>query len=129
MPRASLVVVLCVVFASTVAAGQNLCPLGVASDKLICVIPQLFGANGLQVANGNHQGHFEGSFLDSSFRPLSSDIARQAALVPLASPSSGITFAWDASANVFIASTDSFGPVLSDRAETIGRHRLFLAFD
>lgn len=129
MPRASLVFVLCAVFASTVAAGQNLCPLGVASDKLICVIPQLFGANGLQVANGNHQGHFEASFLESSFRPLSSDIARQAALVPLASPSSGITFAWDPSANVFIASTDSFGPVLSDRAETIGRHRLFLAFD
>jgi len=81
------------------------------------------------VADPAHQGHFEASFLDSSFGPLSSDIARQAALVPLASPSSGITFAWDASANIFIASTDSFGPVLSDRAETIGRHRLFLAFD
>jgi opacity protein-like surface antigen len=121
--------VLCLVFTSAVAAGQNLCPLGVASDKLICVIPQLFGVNGLQVANGAHQGHFQASFLDSSFAPLSSSIARQSALVPLASPSSGITFAWDASAKVFTASTDSFGPVLSDRAETLGRHRLFLAFD
>jgi hypothetical protein len=60
---------------------------------------------------------------------LDSAVARQAALLPLASPSSGITFSWDSAAKVFITSTDSFGPVLSDRPETIGKYRVFIAFD
>src|SRR5260370_17771785 len=131
MSRPSLLIILlCSVslFCAT-ASAQDLCPVGTASDKLVCVIPQVFGVNGLQVANGNHQVHFEASFLSSSFRPLDSAVARQVALLPLASPSSGITFAWDAAAKVFIPSTDSFGPVLSDRAETIGKYRVFVAFD
>jgi hypothetical protein len=131
MSRVSLLAAIsfCVVPLCGALNAQDLCPTGIASDKLVCVIPQVFGKNGIQVANGTHQGHFEPSFLSSSFRPLDSAVARQAALLPLASPSSGITFTWDAVARVYIPSTDSFGSVLSDRAETIGKYRVFLAFD
>lgn len=108
--------------------AQDVCPTGVASDKLVCVIPQVFGINGIQVANRTHQGHFEASFLSSSFRPLDAAIARQVALLPLASPSSGITFSWDPAAKAFIPSTESLGPILNDRAETIGKYKVFLGF-
>jgi hypothetical protein len=117
-------VVFFVVLSCATAAAQNLCPAGVASDKLICVIPQAFGPNGLQL-----QGSFQNSFVGSSLKPLTSAIARQAVLLPLASPSSGITFIWDPVAKVPVPSPGSFGPILSDRAETIGKYKLFVSFD
>lgn len=124
-----LIGLFCLCLISVLSSGQNLCPTGTASDKLVCVIPQAFGKDGIQVANGNHQGHFEESFISSSFAPLDSAIARQAALLPLASPSSGFTFSWDSAAKVFVSTTDSFGPVLSERAETIGKYKVFIGFD
>jgi hypothetical protein len=74
-------------------------------------------------------GPFQNSFLGSSLRPLNSAIARQAVFLPLASPSSGITFTWDSAAKVPVASAGSLGPVLGERAETIGKYKLFVSFD
>ncbi len=39
----------CVISICATADAQDLCPTGVASDKLVCVIPQVFGINGIQV--------------------------------------------------------------------------------
>jgi len=118
----------CVVLTSTTANAQDLCPNGTRSDKLVCLIPQVYGINGLDATNPTASGQFSANFLADSLRPLESSIARQSALLPLASPSSGITFSWDAAAKVFSSSTDSFGPILGERAETIGRYRVFLGF-
>src|SRR5947199_673513 len=64
------------------------------SNKLVCMIPGVYGASGLQLtsANQQHQGHFENSFVSSTATPLSSAIGTQSSLLPLASPSSGLTF-------------------------------------
>ena len=51
---------------------------------------------------------------------LSTAIATQLATLPIISPASGFTFTYDASAGVYVRSTTSFGPVYSERAETIG---------
>ncbi|MGH9775273.1 MAG: transporter [Candidatus Acidiferrales bacterium] len=49
--------------------------------------------------------------------------------LPIASPSSGITFVYDASLKTFVAATEeSLGPILGERAATIGRHKFFFAF-
>src|SRR5882672_123450 len=128
MPRTSLVVVLCVVFASTVAAGQNLCPTGAAGSRLLCLIPATF-ENGLVLQVGAHQGHFGAeSFLSSSLTPLNSAVGSQSALLRIPSPASVITFTWDSAAKVFTPSEESLGPVLGERSSTIGRHRLFVGF-
>lgn len=119
----------CLVLTCSIAVAQNLCPPGVKSDKLVCLIPQVFGSNGLQVANPDATGEFQVNFLSTSLQPLTSAIARQAALLPLASPSSGITFSWDPAAKVFIPSIGSLGPILGDRADTIGKYQVALAFD
>ncbi len=119
----------CAFLTCATASAQDLCPVGTPSDKLVCVIPGVFGVNGLSgaLAVSGHQGHFQNSFL-RSLTPLNSTVASQSSLVPLASPSSGITFAWDPAAKVFTQSTDSFGPILGERAETIGKYRVFLGF-
>src|SRR5262249_50799145 len=105
------------------------CPIGVPSDKLICLIPQVYGVNGLPIKTSGPgiTPHFQ-NVLPDSLRPLNSAIARESAVLPLASPSSGISFSWDSTANVFVPSTDSFGPILGDRAETVGRSKAFLGF-
>jgi len=120
----------CVIFISARTNAQNLCPAGKPSDKLVCVIPQVYGPSGLAnggalAAVGDHQGHFEDSFLNS-LTPLNSEVGSQSSLLPLASPSSGITFAWNPITKAFAASTDDLGPILGERAETIGRYKLFL---
>jgi Putative MetA-pathway of phenol degradation len=113
---------------SGVAFAQSLCPTGIKSDKLICLIPQVFGTNGLVLPNVGGS-HFQNTFLTSNLTALESAIGREAAILPLASPSSGFTFSWNNAAKIFVSSTDSYGPILGDRAETIGRHKLFVGSD
>ncbi len=48
--------------------------------------------------------------------------------MPLPSPASGFTYEFDSTTGTFVRSTRSFGPILSDRAETIGRGRLAFGF-
>jgi hypothetical protein len=129
MLRPSLLTALfCVLLTCATASAQGLCPVGTASDKLVCLIPGVYGPNGLALDANGHQGHFEESFLVDRLTPLDSAVGSQSSRLPLASPSAGITFTWNPTAKVFTTSTDSFGPVLGERAETIGRYRLFLGF-
>ena len=132
MFRVSLVVAFCVVLGSTLATGQGLCPTGTITNKLVCLIPQVYGPNGLPVQLTNAAGapvnNVFQNVLPNSLNPLNSAIARESAVLPLASPSSGITFAWDSAAKVFVGSTDGYGPILGERAETIGKYKVFLGF-
>jgi hypothetical protein len=120
------------------ASAQVICPLnGTLSTKLVCAVPQVFGSWGLNAGNpasesvlltNGHQGHFGNSFLQS-IGPLDEAVGVQVSQLPLASPSSGITFIYDPSLKTFSPSTDeSLGPILGERASTIGRHKLFVGF-
>jgi hypothetical protein len=130
--RAVLAVFFGLLFSGVIASAQG--PCSQASSKLACVIPQEYGADqpfkfsstGVFAANG-HEGHFDDSIFNS-LRPLTADIGRQANLLPLASPSSGFVLTYDPSLKTFVTSTDSLGPVLGERAETVGRHLLFIGF-
>src|SRR5215475_7976702 len=124
----------CLLFSFARANAQT-CPLGgTSSGKLVCVIPQTFGSFGLGSGPGaplsfnNHQGHFESDFL-SSFEPINEAVAIQVSQLPIASPSSGITFAYDPTLKTFAPSTEeTLGPILGERAGSIGSHRLYVAF-
>jgi hypothetical protein len=133
MNRYSLLIVLFfVVLAGGSAGAQNLCPPGAPSDKMICLIPQVYGPNGLVLPGGANYPSGASSQLDfatSSLRPVNTAIVSQAASLPFASPSSGITFTWDPAAKVFAPSAGSLGPIVGDRAETIGRGKVFVGFD
>lgn len=64
----------------------------------------------------------------SPFAPVFSAMGSQLDLLPTASPASGITLRFDPAAGVPVRTTESLGPILSERAETIGKGRLFLGF-
>ena len=48
--------------------------------------------------------------------------------VPLPSPASGFTYRLDPSTGVFQRTTQSFGPILAERAETVGARRVSFGF-
>ena len=124
-----------ILFFHGTAHAQGVCPLdGTLSGKLICVIPQTFGAFGFGSGAGapllanQHQAHFEGEFL-SSFDPINEAVGIQVSQLPIASPSAAITFAYDPALKTFAPSTEeSLGPILGERANTIGRNKLYVAF-
>jgi hypothetical protein len=60
---------------------------------------------------------------------LDAAIASQAGLFPLASPASGIIYTTDPALQIIVPSgTESFGPVMFERGETLHRGKFFLAF-
>jgi Putative MetA-pathway of phenol degradation len=135
MSRLTVLCVSLLLSASTAALAQSPCPTqeiqGSAakrSSDLVCVVPQVYGPGGLVgTDNGGpltstrfHEVHFQASSINS-FGPVNAEIGVQLSQVPLASPVSGFIFA-----NGVMQEATSFGPVLADRAETLGRHKLFL---
>jgi len=80
----------------------------------------------LSTAQFSHAAHFQQSSINS-FSPINSEIGIQLSQQPLAAPSSGFLFAFQAGVMTQVQ-TESFGPLLTDRAETIGRHKLYVGF-
>ena len=76
----------------------------------------------------NHTAHFIGA--DSpQFQGLESFnrlFSAQLSSYPLPSPGGGFTYSYDPSAGVFSRSSDSFGPIFGERAETIGKGKFNL---
>ncbi|HZV87782.1 MAG TPA: transporter [Candidatus Binatus sp.] len=121
------------------SASAQTCPLnGTLSNKLVCQIPQVYGAFGFGTTTDptqsvlftgdHHNAHFSSDFL-ATFAPINEAVGIQASQLPIASPSSGITFVYDPALKTFAPSTDeSLGPIVGNRATTIGRRKLFLGF-
>jgi Putative MetA-pathway of phenol degradation len=104
MVKHVLMSVLCVAFAIAATAQTN------CGTKLYCLIPTAF-----------HTPAGTFSFLNEAF-------GTQIGQLPLATPASGFIFTFDKSAGVYKASSESFGPILTERYETIGRHKFYAAF-
>jgi hypothetical protein len=83
-----------------------------ANNHLICLLPVATGSIG---ASGSPAPAFNSSF------------ATQLSSLPLLSSGSGIILTLDKTLGVYVA-TDNLGPILTDRAQTIGKHKLLLAF-
>jgi hypothetical protein len=114
-------------------AGASLLPAQIYSpqnrdEKLAQMIPRLFGPDGLRLPNNFHQAHFESGFIQQSFTTVNTALGTQIATLPFASPGAGFIYNFNSAAGVFERSSDSFGPVLTERAETIGRHKLYVGF-
>src|SRR5262249_43289150 len=117
-----------VIFGCVLVNAQAICPAGVESNKLICLIPQVYGPNGLVLASTGGGSNFQTrNFSTSSLQALGANIG-QSLKLPVVSHASGFTYIWDPATQTSVRSTDSFGPILSERAETIGRHKVSLAF-
>lgn len=105
-----------------------------SSDKLAFLIPTLYGPSGLVVdsearlpSGETHSAHFNSAF-QTEFTQFNIALASQLAAVPLPSSASGFTYELDPTLGVFQRSTQSFGPILAERAETIGKRKFSVGF-
>ena len=108
--------------------------VAVPVDSVATLFSELYGPNGLIVdslavlpGGESHSAHFNSDF-QSNFVQFGTAIASRLVSVPLPSPASGFTYEFDPSLGVFSRTTDSFGPILSERADTIGRGRVSFGF-
>jgi hypothetical protein len=95
--------------------------------NLVSLVPGLYGPNGLTLANPFHAAHFDAA-AGTNFTPVNTSIGTQLSLLPIASPASGFVYSFDKTLGVVTQSNESFGPVLTERSETIGRNKVFVGF-
>jgi hypothetical protein len=100
------------------------CSSTAATNELVCAVPQLFGAGGLTLPNTHHSAHFKNASLET-FTPLNISIGEAFSTLPLGSAGSGVSFRFDEN-HVPIPMEDSLGPILTERAGVIGKHRMNL---
>jgi hypothetical protein len=86
--------------------------------NLLCAIPNLYGPYGLTLPNPGIATTFASAF-QTSFAAT----ATQLTLLPLANPASGFVYQYDPQTGLYSRTTESLGPVLTERGETIGRHK------
>src|SRR5262245_10965319 len=108
---------------------------GMDARGLVTLLPTVFGSRGLTVNSevytldgSTHAAHFNNAF-QQNFRRFNMAIASQLSALPLPSPTSGFTYRFDPDTGTFVRSTESFGPLLAERAETIGRGKALLGYN
>ncbi|MCC6388952.1 MAG: hypothetical protein IT167_00010 [Bryobacterales bacterium] len=112
------------------------------SGKLIFVIPNAVDAHpqlgvslkdtdpfrsadfGTVVGSDSNFGPVAGGLM----RPFNIGIATQLSALPIASPASGVIFREDPATGASLPSAQSLGPILTERAETIGKRRFYMGF-
>jgi hypothetical protein len=104
-----------------IACAQGVCPLnGTASTKLICMLPQALGTNGFDY------GLIGVLRLFPKINPFTQAVGTRLSQLPMASPS-GITFTFDRAMKTYVID-ENLGPILGERATTIGQHKVFVGF-
>ena len=125
-----LLLVVCLMWGGTGAWAQQ--PFNVVApvDDLATLFIDLYGPDGLIVdslatlpGQQPHNAHFRSDF-QTNFSQFATALVNQLVTVPLPSPASGYTFEFDPTVGVFQRSTQSFGPLLSERADTVGSGRI-----
>lgn len=126
--RLSLLLVFCCALGPAAASAQE------RPATLATLFEDIFGPRGLVVASQEvavdgttHAAHFNSAF-QSDFRLVNIALTSQLAAIPLPSPASGFTYRFDPATGTFQRTTRSFGPILADRGETIGKGRLAFGF-
>jgi len=113
MMKRSVVVLLLTFLAASSLVGQSSCQHTTTTTNLINLIP-----NNLNVTNTSA----------NQFDFLNEAIGSQVSDLPLATPASGVTYTYNPKNNVSVPSNETLGSILTQRAETIGRHKFYIAF-
>ena len=126
-PGMGTVAVLVVLVSLSVAAPA-------APDDLADLIPNLFNRDIILKPPGpgqfDHSTHFrdESDRLRTAGGVINQALATQLGTFPITSTSGGFTYSYDASVGSFTRSSDSFGPLFTERAQTIGKGKWNVGF-
>jgi hypothetical protein len=134
MLRRIILLMVCVLAFAGTARAQDPYNLTAPVQNLATLFTDLFGPRGLVVdslatlpGEQAHTAHFVSDF-QSNFSQFSTALVGQLVSVPLPSPSGGFTYQFDSTLGVFQRTTRSFGPIVAERADTIGARRVAIGF-
>jgi hypothetical protein len=126
MKRTILQLLLIAALSSAAAVAQINCASGPASQKLVCEFPYAAGLLTNDTALGTSAGvTAQQASAVQQATIFNSAIATQVSQLPLASSSAGTVVLYKAGVPVTF---DNLGPIMTDRAQTVGKHRLYLGF-
>jgi len=132
--RIALGTVMVLLAVAAPAQAQEPINLSVHVTELSQIFTQLYGPEGLVVnsltpleTGESHSGHFNSGF-ESEFSQFGTALTGQIVSLPLPPPASGFTYRFDSALGVFTRTSSSFGPIMSERYETIGSHRVSFGF-
>jgi hypothetical protein len=132
--RIALGTVMVLLAVASPAQAQEPINLSVHVTELSQIFTQLYGPEGLVVnsltpleTGESHSGHFNSGF-ESEFSQFGTALTGQIVSLPLPPPASGFTYRFDSALGVFTRTSSSFGPIMSERYETIGSHRVSFGF-
>jgi hypothetical protein len=95
------------------------------TNKLICTLPQLFGPAGLTLANPKWAARYTVASQQLNLASLTSEIGLALSTLPLGSSGTGISISFDSEHHP-LANEDSLGPILTERADVIGKRNVVL---
>jgi hypothetical protein len=127
MSRIAAIFCLCWLLSPPHAAAQQPATLATLFEDVYGPRGLVLNSDDVTLDGTTHAAHFNSAF-QSDFRLVNIALTSQLTSVPLPSPASGFTYKFDPATGTFVRSTTSFGPILADRAETIGRGRLAFGF-
>jgi hypothetical protein len=126
--------VVCFFGVAPVASAQEPYNLTATVKSLATLLTDLYGPRGLVVdseatlpGEQPHTAHFNSDF-QTNFSQFSTALVSQIVSVPLPSPASSFTYHFDPTLGVFQRTTQSFGPILAERADTVGANRISFGF-
>lgn len=123
MKARNLAIFISLVYGSAVSGfGQVNC---LVSNKLVCEVPTT--ATTVAAAAIGAQNAQNNSTIQSLSAAVNSSIGTQLTQLPVPSASVG-TVSLQASGNPFGVPFDNLGPILTDRPDTVGKHRIFAGF-
>jgi hypothetical protein len=132
--RKVLCALACLLAVPSNARAQDPYNLAAPVQNLATLFTGLFGPKGLIVdseatlpGEQSHSAHFNSDF-QFDFSQFSTALVGQLVTIPLPSPASGFTYEFDPSLGVFQRTTQSFGPILAQRAETVGARRVAFGY-
>jgi hypothetical protein len=92
-----------------------------ARADLSDVLPSLVGSQ-IVLDNPSHAAHFQASGVAAG-QSLNQNLVEELTAFPLASSGASFTYTFDPALGTFTRSTESFGPIFTDRVQTIGKGR------
>jgi hypothetical protein len=123
-----LLLLLCAFF-STCRGQETTSTASGSSGKLAFLIPNLIEQSVQQAQLGPAtQPLIDNILANVSFGSLNSAIAAELSNLPEPSPASAVQYRPDLRLGVPVPFAQSLGPILTERAETLGRNRFFMAF-
>lgn len=91
-------------------------------------IPSLAGNAALAESTIRNPANYRRDPLSVFLRPLNVGIATQLSALPIASPASAILLREDPTTGAVAPASQGLGPILTERAETIGKGRLYMGY-